>query len=416
MRPRELFARCSGVIARMSLRHEPATGSPMSHVASTPATALVLAAVSLIAACGGSGGSDAGGPTVPSGCHITAVVVSPDSLSLAVGESRDLVAAYAGTGCSDKLAVTWSTGNASVLSLQPGTPGSGVATVTGVAAAAQPVTVTASLGGVSGSARVTVLGRPTIKLTPQSLTFTAVSHGQAPLPQTVALTNAGGGVLAHLAPDATVYGPGASNWLFIDRNPSLATVAPYDLIIQPTNTAFPPGTYTATIPVVSSDATNSPQNITVTLTLLSSSAAPVISNLSVTLTGVNGCTHADGSLGNAFSFAFSFTDATGNVTLPGATIREFFTFRPTGLTGSATVSATTFTGTGSSGTITTGQCLTFANPGAQADTSVTLMISLVNAASQESNALTATISRPPGGASVGPGRVPPVRRPKVGIP
>ena len=210
--------------------------------------------------CGG-GGADAS-TGLPAGCHVSAVAVSPTTLSLAVGETRDLVSTWIATGCTDHLPVTWSTSNSSQVSLQSDGE---VAHITGVAPSAA-VTVTAIIGGISGRAQITVTSGPSIKLTPQSLTFTATRNGQQPLPQTVALTNGGGGVLSQVGPNATVFGPGASGWLFIQKS-GLTSTAPYNLIIQPTNTMLAVGTYTATIPVTSPVASNSPQNISVTLTI-----------------------------------------------------------------------------------------------------------------------------------------------------
>ena len=230
------------------------------------ATIATIAAATL-AACGGGGGDNSTG--LPAGCQVTSVSVGPDTLSVVVGETKDLFAAFSGVNCTAGLSVTWNTSNASALSLQPA---GNVAHVTGRAIAAEPVSVTASLGGVSGASQVMVRPPPTIKLTPETLTFNAVRNGPSPQSKAVSITNAGGGTLSQLSAGNTAYGPGANGWLLV-QSLFLNPTAPSTLNIVPTNTTLPAGTYTATVPITSPVATNSPKDITV-LFMITGGSAP----------------------------------------------------------------------------------------------------------------------------------------------
>jgi hypothetical protein len=71
-----------------------------------------------------------------------------------------------------------------------------------------------------------------------------------------------------LSTGTITYGPGATGWL---EAPTLnTTTAPATLTVQPVTGALTPGAYTATIPVQSGVASNSPQTLTVTFTVTSS--------------------------------------------------------------------------------------------------------------------------------------------------
>lgn len=100
------------------------------------------------------------------GCVVQSVVVAPLQASVTVGQSLNLSATISATNCATAPAVTWTSGNAAV-SVQPN--GNAVR-VTGVNAGGG-VTVTASAGGQSGSALVTV---------------------SAPVPSTIVFTAGGG--------------------------------------------------------------------------------------------------------------------------------------------------------------------------------------------------------------------------------
>ncbi len=105
---------------------------------------------------------------------------------------------------------------------------------------------------------------PAIQLAPAAVVVN-VTPGTNPAVQTVAVTNSGGGTLSGLSLGTTTYGAGqATGWL----NPQLVgTTAPTSVTLTITSAAVPAGTHTATVPVLSAAASNSPQNITVTLTV-----------------------------------------------------------------------------------------------------------------------------------------------------
>lgn len=116
-----------------------------------------------------------------------------------------------------------------------------------------------------------------IGLTPNALSYSATQGGANPLAQTVAISNSGSGALGGLSVGSIAYGPGASGWL---QAPTLSTTsAPATLSLQPLVGALAAGTYTATVPLLSLAASNSPRNVSVTLTVYSPAQQVVISGL-----------------------------------------------------------------------------------------------------------------------------------------
>jgi hypothetical protein len=112
---------------------------------------------------------------------------------------------------------------------------------------------------------------PAISLSPTSLTFNGEVGGSNPSAQDVSVSNSGGGTLASPTTSIT-YGTG-SGWLSVQTQGSSA---PYTLVNQPSLSGLSTGTYTATVNVSSSGASNSPQSYTVTLTV-AASGSPTIS-------------------------------------------------------------------------------------------------------------------------------------------
>jgi hypothetical protein len=163
----------------------------------------------------------------------------------------------------------------------------------------------------------------------------------------------------------------------------------------PTNTTLAAGTYTATIPIQSTVASNNPQNITVTYTVTGGSGAPSISNLAATLAGLNGCTHSDGSRGNLYSISFSYSDPTGAASFSGSIV-ETFLFTPSNVSGTSTILVPSTAVTVSNGVMTISNCLTFGT-----DVSMSFTITLQNSAAQASNQLAGSLPKPAGGASTG---------------
>ncbi|MGE0552545.1 MAG: hypothetical protein AB7R55_03845, partial [Gemmatimonadales bacterium] len=88
--------------------------------------------------------------------------------------------------------------------------------------------------------------------------------------QTVSVTNGGTGSLSGLTVGNISYGAGPAGWLGATLS---GGTAPATLTLQPTIVGLTAGTYTATVPIQSASAVNSPQSVTVTMTL---SGNPVI--------------------------------------------------------------------------------------------------------------------------------------------
>jgi len=133
--------------------------------ASRSALALVTLAVL------GCGGSD--GPSVtPPQCAVTAVVVTPPTLTVVAGATGNLSAAVTQTNCTN-LVTNWTTSNAGIATVSS----SGV--VTGVTAGG-PVTITATAASMSGTAQVTV--------TPAQAPIASISLSQTSAGLTVGAT------------------------------------------------------------------------------------------------------------------------------------------------------------------------------------------------------------------------------------
>jgi hypothetical protein len=179
----------------------------------------------------------------------------------------------------------------------------------------------------------------------------AVPGGTDPAPVTVQVDNTGGGTLSGLTVGTIIYGAGASGWItsaVLDQ-----TTAPAVLTIQGAVGSLPGGTYTATVPIASSVAVNSPQDVSVTFTVtnqatiqLSGTSAnrvaphlgadPAASAISIT----NGSGGSLGSLSTSVSYG---PNATGwlNTSLSSATAPATLTLSPaTGALAIGTYTAT----------------------------------------------------------------------------
>ncbi len=111
-----------------------------------------------------------------------------------------------------------------------------------------------------------VLSSPAIALSASSVSFNANQAAADPAALTIAITNGGGGVLSGIGVGTISYGAGAAGWLQATLN---TTNAPATLSIRATTGVLAQGTYTATIPVISGVASNSPRSITVTVVVAS---------------------------------------------------------------------------------------------------------------------------------------------------
>ena len=98
---------------------------------------------------------------------------------------------------------------------------------------------------------------PAIGLSATTIAFTASGS------QTVNVTNGGGGTLSGLAVGAIAH-TGTGGWLTADL---AASTAPTTLTLHATTGSLSAGSYSATVPVTATGATNSPRTITVTLTV-----------------------------------------------------------------------------------------------------------------------------------------------------
>ena len=115
-----------------------------------------------------------------------------------------------------------------------------------------------------------VAGSPTISLSPTSLSFSATAGGGNPSAKNVTVSNSGSGTLA--SPTTQINYSQGSGWLSVNCTGSSA---PYTCSTQPTTGSLAAGTYTATVNVSSTGATNSPQPYTVTFTVSSGSVCTI---------------------------------------------------------------------------------------------------------------------------------------------
>jgi hypothetical protein len=198
------------------------------------------------------------------------IQVVPGSAELMVGETQQFTALGA------RGSVTWSTSDEAV---------AGVVEQTGFVTAAGrgSATVTAASAGASASAAVTVLAPPTLALSTPALTFDAVVGGTGAAEQTVAVTNAGDGVLAGVTVGAIAWGAGgATDWLTVSAS---GGTAPVTLTFAVDTAGLSHGTHTATVPVLAAGVANSPQHVAVTFNFLRP-ASISLSRDSVVMTGL----------------------------------------------------------------------------------------------------------------------------------
>jgi nitrite reductase/ring-hydroxylating ferredoxin subunit len=201
----------------------------------------------------------------------------------------DTVVAYTTGQPTGWLAATLDTTTApAVLTLTPATTAvaagaySATVQVTAPTATNAPITISVSL-------LVAAPAPSTIGLAATSVGFVAVAGGADPSPQTIAITNTGAGTLSGLSVGNISYGTGAREWLSARIN---STTAPATLRLTPTVESLAAGTYTATVPVRATGASNSPQQVAVTITVSAANAPPSIalSQTAVAMTAAPGGT------------------------------------------------------------------------------------------------------------------------------
>ena len=162
-------------------------------------------------ACGGSDGPS----STPPQCVVSAVAVTPSTLSVVAGSTGTLTAAVTQTNCTN-LTTTWTSANTAIATV------SSAGVVTGVTAGG-PVAVTATAGGVSGSAQVTI--------TPAAIPIASISLSQ---------TSAGLQIGQTLQLTATARDGGGNaltgrTFTWTSSNPAAASVTSQGLVLAVAN-------------------------------------------------------------------------------------------------------------------------------------------------------------------------------------
>ncbi len=153
---------------------------------------------------------------------------------------------------------------------------------------------------------VVTLDRPIIELSPTALEFQVDAGDAPPAPQTVQITNRGGGVLSDLKAMRLYLGGGG--WLSANLT---GTTAPTELLVQPDPSGLSPGIYIAEVRLSGPGALNNPVSVDITFTVKVGPASPVHSRGSV----------ADGTSGSVTNIVVQARDRGGNpLTSGGATV------------------------------------------------------------------------------------------------
>jgi hypothetical protein len=103
---------------------------------------------------------------------------------------------------------------------------------------------------------------PAIALGSTTMSFRGVQGGTDPVAQNVTIQNSGGGTLTGLGASVSYPAGQPTGWLLTSLSPS---IAPSTLTLSPRLAGLVPGTYNATVQVVSPVAENSPRSVAVTL-------------------------------------------------------------------------------------------------------------------------------------------------------
>jgi hypothetical protein len=222
-----------------------------------------------------------GSPTIslfPTSLSFSATAGGANPASQNVGESNS----GSGTLASPTTSITYHSGSGWLSVTASGSSGGPYTLLTqpttgSLAAGTYTATVNVSSSGASNSPQsypvtftVNPVSSPAISLSPTSLTFNATVGGSNPSSQNVTVSNSGGGTLASPTTSTTYHS--GSGWLSVNCTGSSA---PYTCSTQPTTGSLAAGTYTATVNVSSSGASNSPQSYTVSFTLSSGSVCEI---------------------------------------------------------------------------------------------------------------------------------------------
>jgi fibronectin type 3 domain-containing protein len=128
---------------------------------------------------------------------------------------------------------------------------------------------------------------PAIGVAPTTLGFSAQQGEVDPPPQSVQITNIGGGALDGLTTFATYPGGQAAGWLSLQLSGS---TAPATLTVGVRSAGLAPGSYAATISIVSAAAVNSPRQVEVSFQVTEAAPAIVATPATVTFTSTSGGT------------------------------------------------------------------------------------------------------------------------------
>lgn len=269
---------------------------------------------------------------------IASIAVVPDTATVVAGDSVSLqLVAYDATGHGFiGVSTTWSSRDPAVATV------SATGFVRGVAAGSD--TVTATAGGLTARGVVTVVPRPLLVFSRDSLGFTAFAGGVNPSPDSVFISNGGGGSLGTLGLMGITYGAGASGWLTAMLS---GTPEPDTLTLMAQTGTLAAGVYTATVPVTAANATNSPHTLKVSFTVGAGANQSSVGATPGTITAcATGCTAGS----TAATVTVTVRDALGNV-ISGATVNPSATGSgntftpPSGTTNGSGVFTTTFSST-----------------------------------------------------------------------
>lgn len=184
---------------------------------------------------------------------VASVDVVPAAVELVTGQSAQLSAlAMDGSGAQLSVSsVEWTAEPSEIVQVDA----SGRVT----ALAPGTATISAITSGVVGRATVAVGVPGLLALSTSTLRFDGVAGQPSPTPQVIQVGEGDGGVVMDLGTEIR-YGAGASGWLQAtlssDRAPATVTV-------RASTGSLAPGSYSATVDVTSSSATNSPMRIEV---------------------------------------------------------------------------------------------------------------------------------------------------------
>jgi hypothetical protein len=194
-------------------------------------------------------------------------------------------------------------------------------------AANSPVTVTVRL--------VVLTPQSAIALGATSAAFVASAGGAQPPPQTVAVTNAGGGTLSSLGTSISYADGQPTGWLSANLS---STEAPATVTLQANTTSLAAGSYNATVTVTAGGAQNSPQLITATLTIGAAQPAIGVSPVSLTFsTQQNATSVAPQAVQVTNTGGGTLTGLTTSVTFPGGQASGWLSVQLSGTSAPATL-------------------------------------------------------------------------------